>query len=319
MTEQRPLGSGFSAKSTAEDVMRGVDLTGKTAIVTGGYSGIGLETTAALARAGARVLVPARNPAKAEDALGSLKGDVAIGAMDLGDLKSVEAFARSVVDDGRPVHLLINNAGIMACPLARLGRAWESQFATNHLGHFVLTRALLPLLRKADGARVVSLSSLAHRRSDILWDDPHLAKTPYDKWVAYGQSKTANSLFAVELDAREKANGIRAFAVHPGGIITPLQRHLEKQEMVAIGWIDESGELSPRAREMFKTPSGGASTTLWCATAPRLSDEGGVYCEDCDVAELAAAKASSVGTVRAYAVDPTSATRLWRMTESMLA
>ncbi|MBY0420933.1 MAG: SDR family NAD(P)-dependent oxidoreductase, partial [Parvularculaceae bacterium] len=252
------------------------------------------------------------------EALKGVAGAVEIAVMDLADLASVVAFAKSVRDATPALHLLINNAGIMACPLERIGKGWESQFATNHIGHFVLARELAPLLRKAGNARVVALSSLAHRRSDILWDDPHFLKTPYEKWTAYGQSKTANALFAVGLDAREKAHGVRAFAVHPGGILTPLQRHLQNEEMVAIGWVDETGELTPRAKEMFKSPSGGAATTLWCATSPRLAGEGGVYCEDCDFATLSAGKGSPTGEVKPYAVDPEAAARLWAMTEAML-
>lgn len=319
MVQQQPVGSGFSAKSTAEEVMRGVDLSGKTAIVTGGYSGIGVDTAAGLAAAGARVIVPARNRAKAESALKGVKGKIEIASLDLGDLASVAAFTASVRDGLQALDILINNAGIMACPETRIGRNWEAQFATNHLGHFALALGLLPLLRAAKGARVVSLSSSGHKRTDILWADPNFEKAPYDKWVAYGQSKTANALFAVGLDAREKANGVRAFAVHPGGIMTPLQRHLQKEEMIALGWIDESGDVSEVARPFFKSTSQGAATSLWCATAGSLEGFGGVYCEDCDIAELAGANEPRHRTVRPYAVSAEGADRLWTMTEKMLA
>lgn len=316
--DQKPIDSGFSAKSTAEEVIRGVDLAGKTAIVTGGYSGIGVETVRALAGAGADVMVPARDVAKAKAALAGVKGEIEVAAMDLGDLASVEKFTRDYVSGRRALHLLINNAGVMACPETRIGEDWELQFATNHIGHFALTAALLPLLRAANGARVVALSSSGHKITDIRWDDIHFRKGGYDKWVAYGQSKTANSLFAVGLDERERANGVRAFAVHPGGIMTPLQRHLKKEEMVAAGWIDESGDVSAAAKPFFKTTEQGAATAVWAATAPALNGKGGLYCEDCDVAELAGENEPRHRTVKAYAVDPARAARLWRETEAMI-
>ncbi len=319
MTAQAPIGSGFSAKSSADEVMRGVSLAGKIAIVTGGYSGIGVDTVAALAKAGARVIVPARNKEKAEAALKSVSGQVEIGAMDLADLASVDRFAGAMRAALPALHILINNAGVMACPETRIGRNWESQFATNHFGHYTLTRGLLPLLRAAKGARVVSLSSTGHKRTDILWDDWNFQRAPYEKWTAYGQSKTANALFAVGLDAREQANGVRAFAVHPGGIMTPLQRHLQKEEMVAMGWIDETGAVSEAARPFFKSTSQGAATSLWCATSPQLDSMGGVYCEDCDVAEIAGANEPRHRTVRTYAVSAEGAEKLWTLTERALA
>ncbi|MEL6365470.1 MAG: oxidoreductase [Pseudomonadota bacterium] len=319
MTPQAPISSGFGHSSVAAEVISGVDLSGRTAVVTGGYSGIGVETVRALAGAGARVVVPGRDEAKAREALAGVSGDVALAAMDLADLASVKAFAADIVAAG-PVHLLINNAGIMACPETRIEpEGWEQQFAVNHIGHFVLTEALAPALKAANGARVVALSSSGHRITDIRWDDVHFTSEPYDKWKAYGQSKTANSLFAVELDRRMKDDGVRAFAVHPGGIQTPLQRHLPKEEMVAMGWIKENGELSDIAKEMFKTVEQGAATSVWAATAPTLDGMGGVYCEDCDIAWLAKEDAPLHAHVRPHAVNPESAERLWAMTEAMLA
>jgi len=317
MTQQKAIGSGFSARSTAADVVRGRDLFGQVAIVTGAYSGIGIETARALAHAGARIIAPARSRERAEAALAGIDG-VSVAEMDLADLASVRKFARDVAGSVPAVHMLINNAGVMATPLARIGKGWESQFAINHIGHFVLTQELMPLLRAADGARVVALSSLAHRRNGILWDDVHFAVAPYDKWAAYAQAKTANALFAVALDAREAQHGVNAFSVHPGGIMTPLQRHLEKEEMVALGWIDETGELSEMARPLFKTPQEGGATAAWCATEPRLGAFGGAYCEDCDIAETFD-DAKPWRGVRAHAVDPASAERLWALTEHMLA
>lgn len=319
MTAQQPIKSPFHAKSTALEVVKGVDLSGKYAIVTGGYSGIGVETVRALVAAGAEVLVPARDIAKAKEALKEFGAKVAVAAMDLADLDSVRKFARETVAAGRPVHLLINNAGVMACPETRVGPGWELQFATNHIGHFVLTNELTPLLKKANGARVVCLSSTGHKLSPIRWGDIHFTKEPYNKWVAYGQSKTANSLFAVELDARMKADGVRAFAVHPGGINTPLQRHLQREEMVAMGWIKENGEPTEQALKMFKTPEEGASTTIWAAVSPMLDGMGGVYCENCDIAKLGGADSPRWAEIAPYAVDKAEAERLWRETEAMIA
>lgn len=318
MTEQAPVNSPFHAKSTALEVVRGADLSGKYAIVTGGYSGIGVETVRALVAAGAEVLVPARDMAKAKDALKEFGAKVAVAAMDLSDLPSVRKFARDAVATGRAVHLLINNAGVMACPETRVGPGWELQFATNHIGHFALTNDLAPLLKKAKGARVICLSSTGHKISPIRWNDIHFTKEPYNKWTAYGQSKTANALFAVGLDARLKEDGVRAFAVHPGGIVTPLQRHLDREEMIALGWLGPDGELSEQAKKMFKTPEQGASTTVWAAVSPLLDGMGGVYCEDCNIAKLAGAESPRWADVQPYAVDGNEAARLWDETGRMI-
>ncbi|MDX2968073.1 SDR family NAD(P)-dependent oxidoreductase [Kribbella solani] len=301
MNAQHKLGSGFGHDTTADDVLTGIDLTGKLAIVTGGYSGLGLETTKALAKAGAHVVVPARRPEVAREAVGEL---AEVDELDLGDLDSVQAFADRFLASGRSIDILIDNAAIMACPETRVGPGWEAQFATNHLGHFALVNRLWPALTANGGGRVVSVSSTGHRRSDIRWDDLEF-RLGYEKWQAYGQAKTANVLFAVQLDALGKDSGVRAYALHPGGILTPLQRHLPKQEMVDLGWIDADGNLlSPH----FKTPEQGAATQVWAATSPRLDEVGGVFLEDCDVAEVSTDDAPGV---RPYAIDPTSADRLW--------
>ncbi|MEL7371683.1 MAG: SDR family NAD(P)-dependent oxidoreductase, partial [Myxococcota bacterium] len=218
-----------------------------------------------------------------------------------------------------PGEILINNAGVMACPEQRIGPGWEFQFGVNHLGHMTLTQALWPAMAKADGARVVALSSVAHARSDIRWDDIHFTEAPYDKWMAYAQSKTANALFAVELDRRGQADGIRAFSVHPGGIFTPLQRHLPEEEMVALGWKNADGTIPEQVAAIFKNTEQGASTTVWAATNPKLNDHGGVYCEDCEIAKLATDKSLFYEDVRAYACDKEAAARLWTMSEKMLA
>jgi NAD(P)-dependent dehydrogenase (short-subunit alcohol dehydrogenase family) len=304
-TAQHKIGSGFGASSTADDVLHGIDLSGKLAVVTGGYSGLGLETTRALRKAGARVVVPARRPAAAEEALAGLDG-VEVDELDLGDLQSVSAFADRFLASGRTVDIVINSAGIMACPETRVGPGWEAQFATNHLGHYALVNRLWPAIEPG-GARVVSVSSAGHHRSGIRWDDLHW-KQGYDKWEAYGQAKTANVLFAVHLDRLGREHGVRALSLHPGGILTPLQRHLAKEEMIERGWIDETGALvDPDA---FKTPEQGAATQVWAATSPRLADMGGVYCEDCDIAEPAPADGTR-GGVKDWAIDPEQAARLW--------
>ncbi|MFJ4199898.1 SDR family NAD(P)-dependent oxidoreductase [Streptomyces sviceus] len=310
-TAQHKIGSGFGAQSTADDVLAGVDLSGKLAIVTGGYSGLGLETTRALTKAGARVVVPARRPDTAWKALAGLEG-VELDELDLGDLESVRAFAERFLDSGRTVDFVIDSAGIMACPETRVGPGWEAQFATNHLGHFALVNRLWPAIQPG-GARVVSVSSRAHHFSGMRWDDVHW-RTGYDKWQAYGQAKTANVLFAVHLDRLGAERGVRAFSLHPGGILTPLQRHLPTAEMVERGWIDEQGNpLNPSG---FKSPEQGAATQVWAATSPQLAGMGGVYLEDCDIAEPAVDGDQSSG-VKAWATDPEQAERLWTLSAEL--
>ncbi|WP_299350547.1 oxidoreductase [uncultured Shimia sp.] len=320
IADQVPTQSGFHAKSTGKEVLENIDLSGKTAIVTGGYSGLGLETVRALADKGVKVIVPVRSPEKAQAALAELAGDITTAPMDLADLASVRSFTDAMLDDLSALDLLINNAGIMACPEARVGPGWESQFGVNHMGHFALTTALMPLLTKAPGTRVVALSSTGHKISDILWDDVQYSDTAYDKWQAYGQAKTANALFANGLSRRLKPSGGLAFSVHPGGIFTPLQRHLPQEEMIALGWLDESGEPSELAKQGFKTPEQGCSTTLWAATSPKLEGKAGVYCEDADVAaptDMDSPTARFFG-VNAHACDDESAERLWDMSEKLL-
>ncbi len=316
--DQKKIGSGFGMKSEAAEVLAGIDLAGKVAVVTGGYSGIGVETTRALINAGAKVHVPVRNSEKAAETLADIEGEVHVGEMDLSDLASVRAYAESISSIEPTVDLLINNAGIMACPETRTGSGWESQFAVNHLGHFVLTTQLLPNLLQANRPRVVCLSSVAHHRSDIRWDDIHFEKDPYEKWDAYGQAKTANALFALGLHLKYHDQGLRAFSVHPGGIMTPLQRHMAAEEMMAFGWTDAEGNLTELAKSGFKTTTQGCSTTLWCATSPALENRGGVYCEDCDIANLLTEKSAPYVDVAPWAADDDSAVKLWDLTEKML-
>jgi NAD(P)-dependent dehydrogenase (short-subunit alcohol dehydrogenase family) len=314
-TPQHPIGSGFGFHSAADEVLAGIDLSGKLAIVTGGYSGIGLETVRSLTRAGASVVVPARRRAAAEQALADITG-VEIDELDLGDLASVRAFAERFLASGRSLDILLNNAGIMAAPETRVGPGWEAQFGTNHLGHFTLTNLLWPALAASRGARVVALSSRGHKRSPIRFDDLMFEREPYDKWKAYGQAKTANVLFAVQLDALGQAAGVRAFAVHPGGIVTALVRHLSADEQTALGITDDPEQLDPTR---FKTPPQGASTSTWAATSPRLAGMGGVYCEDCEIAEVAVpgSPTAEVSGVNAYAIDPEQAERLWAVSAEL--
>ena len=309
-TQQHKIGSGYGAQTTAAEVLQGIDLSGKLAIVTGGYSGIGIEAVRALSGAGAQVVVPARRPDTATEALAGIDR-TEVDELDLGDLGSVRGFAGRFLDSGRRIDIVIDSAAIMATPETRVGPGWEAQFATNHLGHFALVNRLWPAL--SEGARVVAVSSTGHRRSGIRWDDIHF-QTGYEKWAAYGQSKTANVLFAVHLDALGKESGVRAFALNPGGILTPLQRHLPRQEMVDFGWIDEDGNpLNPG----FKSPEQGAATQVWAATSPQLDGLGGVYCEDCDIAEIASTAENLTSGVLAYAIDPEQAARLWALSAEL--
>ncbi|MFM0302455.1 oxidoreductase [Paraburkholderia sediminicola] len=313
---QTPLHSGFSSRSTAADVIAGVDLRGKVAIVTGGYSGIGLETTRVLAEAGATVIVPARTPDKAYEALHDIpRTEVAI--LDLLDPASIDAFADTFLSSGRPLHLLINNAGIMAVPFTRDTRGYEAQFAANHLGHFQLTARLWPALKRSGSARVVTLSSGAHRYAAFDFDDPHFERRPYDKWISYGQSKTAGVLFTIALDRRGSPHGIRAFAVHPGRIETALQRSITMEELQAMGFRNAAGQIPEDQRSLYKTVGQGAATTVWCATNPALEHMGGVYCEDVDIAEAVPADHKPLNGVLPWAVDVDAAERLWALSEKL--
>ena len=319
---QKPINSGFNSKSESIDILKDINLNGKTAVVTGGYSGIGLDTTKGLVSAGAEVIIPAK---RTDIAIKNLNGIVSkenIIEMDLSNLNSVKNFSDSFKENYKKLDLLINNAGIMACPETRIGNNWESQFAINHIGHFVLTKELMSIMQDVEGARFVSLSSSAHSLTGILWDDIHFNKKPYDKWMAYGQSKTASSLIAIEFNRMMADKGVLGFSVHPGGIITPLQRHLENEEMVALGWMNEDGSLSELTKNFFKSTSQGASTTLWCATSPDLNNIGGVFCEDCDIAKRKSEVDESLQRyfgVADWAIDDEEASKLWEATEKMLS
>lgn len=304
-SKQAPIPSGFSAKTTAEEVLGARRLDGMLAIVTGGYAGVGLETTRVLSGAGATVIVPARSPDKARAAVAGLPR-VELEALDLADPKSVDAFGARFLESGRALPLLINNAGIMAAPLTRDARGFESQLATNHIGHFQLTLRLWPALVKAQGARVIALTSAGHRRAGVDFEDPQFERREYDKWAAYGQSKTANALFALGLDRRGEAQGVRAFSVHPGAIVTDLMRHMPQEEQRAS--ID-------RFQHLMKSVEQGAATSVWCATSSQLEGRGGVYCENVDIAEEVPADSEAVNGVRPWATDPKAAEKLWALSE----
>jgi NAD(P)-dependent dehydrogenase (short-subunit alcohol dehydrogenase family) len=320
-TQQHPLPSGFGPLSTAAEVLAGVDLTGRTAIVTGGYSGIGTEEVRALKGAGAQVIVPARRPDTARENLAAAGlGDVEVATLDLGDLDSVRAFADEFLASGRALDILINNAGVMAAPETRVGPGWESQFAINHLGHYALTNRLWPALAAApDGARVVALSSRGHKRGAIRFDDLDFTRDPYEKWAAYGQAKTANVLFALQLDRLGQDAGVRAFAVHPGGILTELIRHLDQDDLSAIG-VELDADGKPVGRADFKTPEQGASGPVWAAASRQLDGMGGVYIEDTDIAtrteELPEDERNARG-IDAWAIDPEAAAKLWEVSAAL--
>jgi len=315
-SKQHPIGSGYDAHSTAEDVVGGSDLTGKTAIITGGHSHLGLETARVLTGAGALVVIPARDPRRAQDALSVVPG-ATIEQMDLMDPQSIDAFSQRFIASGEKLDILVNSAGIMATPLARDAQGNESQFSTNHLGHFRLTCRLWPALRRADGARVVSLSSRGHQISDIDFGDINFDRRAYDKWVSYGQSKTANILFALALDGFGEAHGIRAFSVHPGSVLGPLARHLTEEEIDTFGARGADGRPNIDPDRDMKTPQQGAATSVWCATSGRLDGLGGVYCENSDVAPMLTEGAVGKPGVAAWAVDPSSADRLWTVSRQL--
>jgi NAD(P)-dependent dehydrogenase (short-subunit alcohol dehydrogenase family) len=309
MTEQKPLPSGFGPKTTAEELLAGRDLRGKVAIVTGGHAGLGLETTRVLSNAGAAVVSGSRDPKKAEMALTKMK-NVEVGQLDLTSPRSIDRFASEFLNANRALDLLINNAGILGVPLLRDERGYEMQFATNHLGHFQLTARLWEALKKSGDARVVTLSSTGHARCGVDLSDPNFDKRPYDKMAAYGQSKSANSLFTVELDKRGQKHGIRAFAAHPGAIRTELSRYMTEEELQAALRIYHSAVP-------FKNIEQGAATTIWCAVSPQLNGQGGVYCENCDIAPIVPADSKLFSGVRPWAVDQAAAEALWVLSEKL--
>ncbi len=320
-----PITSRFGARTTAIEAVHGIALQGRNAIVTGGASGLGLQTSRALASAGARVTLAVRNAAQGQSAAEAIRAEfpeaqVSVAQLDLSDLASVKRFARDWLEDakGQALDILINNAAIMACPLTRNAHGWEAQFATNHLGHFALVTGLLPALKAAavqhGDARVVCLSSTGHKIAGVDFDDIQFERREYNKWKAYGQAKSANALFALGLHLKFGSVGITANAVHPGGIMTGLQKFLPEEEMRALGWLKADGT----PLDIFKSPEQGASTSVWAATAPALKGHGGLYLEDCKQG-LPADPSNRASGFSPHIADPAQAERLWQVSEALLA
>ena len=302
----------FSATSTADDVLDGVDLSGRTILITGNSAGLGVEATRALTAHGAAVIGGVRDLGKANANLAAAGVEldrVTLHELDLASLDSVRAFTDSVTADAPDLDAIIANAGIMACPFGHTADGFETQFGTNHLGHFVAVNRLLPVLR--DGGRIVTLSSSGHRRSDVDLNDPNFEHTPYDAWISYGRAKTANVLFAVELDRRLRSRGTRATAVHPGGIITELGRHLTDETMGQLIAAHEGHET------VWKSVPQGAATEVWAAVAADGDEVGGRFCEDCGVAAINDNSDDLTG-VRSYALDPETASALWARSEELV-
>ncbi|QLY77842.1 oxidoreductase [Clostridium intestinale] len=317
-TNQSPINSGYGFSTTAKEVIGDINLQGKIAIVTGGYSGIGLETARVLAEAGATVIVPARNIEKAQKAINGIQ-NIELEQLDLMNPDSIDSFAEKFMASGRALHILINSAGIMAPPLMRDSRGYESQFATNHLGHFQLTSRLWPALKKAGNARVIAVSSRAQRLGGVNFEDPNFKKIEYDKWKSYAQSKSANVLFAVELDRLGREYGVRSFAVHPGLIPTTDLGRFSLDGKVTTQELKNNDKKTPDKEHTneFKTIEQGAATSVWCATSPSLNEMGGVYCEDCDISEAVPADSLKGNGVRPWAIDTELAKRLWQLSEEL--
>ena len=309
----------FGHDTTTDEVLEGIDLSGVLALVTGGSSGLGVETGRALAAHGAEVILTARDLAKGEGVAEEIRAatgnaGVSVEELELDSLDSVRAFAERFLARNRPLNLLINNAGVMACPLGHTRDGFEMQFGTNHLGHFLLTCLLVPALERGAPARIVSLSSRGHQMSPVVFEDIQFEQRPYHKWAAYGQAKTANVLFAVELERRLGERGIHAYAVHPGVIHTELSRHMEPEDFELLqSRARERGEGEMR----LKSVAAGAATSVFAAAWPELEGRGGVYLEDCQVAKIDDSE-DAVGGVRTYALDPEAARRLWAVSEELV-
>jgi NAD(P)-dependent dehydrogenase (short-subunit alcohol dehydrogenase family) len=308
--------SEFGFSTTTDEVLEGHDLSGKTVFVTGGSSGLGQETARAMAAKGAHVILCARDQAKLDESVAAIEGEVESARLDtlVCDLASLDSIRKAGAEANERfdrIDLLINNAGVMACPLMRTADGFEMQFGTNHLGHFALTKHLMPLVEAGDDKRIVNLSSRGHHMAPVDLDDPNFESRDYNEWASYGQSKTANILFTVGLEKRFGGRGIHAYAVHPGGIQTNLGRHLSEEQSSNL--IERIKKSDPGYE--WKTIPQGAATQCWAATAPELEGTGGVYCEDCHVAEVD--DESSGGGVRSYALEEGAAERLWTMSEEM--
>jgi NAD(P)-dependent dehydrogenase (short-subunit alcohol dehydrogenase family) len=312
----------LGATSTTDEVLEGVSLSGKRVLVTGVSAGLGVETARALVAHGAEVVGAARDLTKAKAATAGVlaaaanRGGFELVELDLASLTSVRLCADALVDDGKPFDLVIANAGVMACPFGKTADGFETQFGTNHLGHFVLVNRIASLMKP--GSRLVNLSSAGHRYSDVDLDDPNFERTAYDPWASYGRSKTANILFAVEFDRRHRGNGIRATAVHPGGIQTELSRHIGEEGIKQL--VERINAQTRAAGEpdfKFKTIPQGAATTVWAGVVAAADEVGGRYCEDCHVAVIEPDPAKRAG-VKPYALNPETAKALWAKSEDMV-
>jgi len=315
------MAAQFGETSTTDEVLAGVDLTGKRILVTGVSAGLGVETARVLAAHGAQVVGAARDLAKAKAATEVVRAEARNGGglelveLDLASLKSVRACADALVADGRPFDVVIANAGVMATPFGKTSDGFETQFGTNHLGHFVLVNRIASLMKP--GSRLVNLASAGHRFCDVDLEDPNFDHTEYAPFVAYGRSKTANILFAVEFDRRHRAGGVRAVAVHPGGIQTELGRHMNPGDIQAL--LDSIAAATPSGTPAFswKTIPQGAATSVWAGVVAPADVVGGLYCEDCHIAELQE-DGDMRGGVRAYALNPETAKALWAKSEEMV-
>jgi NAD(P)-dependent dehydrogenase (short-subunit alcohol dehydrogenase family) len=306
--------STFGPLTTTEDVLDGIDLRGRVALVTGGSSGLGQETARALAAKGAHVILTARDMPKVEAVAAEIRSAtgnqrIEVEELELGSLASIRAFARRVLARHERLHILVNNAGVMACPQAQTTDGFELQFGTNHLGHFLVTCLLAPALRAGAPSRIVSVSSRGHHFSPVVFEDLNFEHRPYDKWLSYGQAKTANVLFAVALERRLGAHGVHANALHPGAIITELGRHLQREDIKLM--------VARNPGMQFKSVEAGAATSVFTATAPELEGRGGLYLEDCHIASVSEAPDALDG-VKPYALDSENAERLWAMSEELV-
>lgn len=308
--------SAFGWSSTTDEVLEGIDLSGQTAFITGANSGLGQETARAMAARGAHVVLAGRDQAKLDEAVAAIFATVPNAQLDtitvdLASLESIRAATSRARQRFTRIDLLINNAGVMATPFEHTADGFERQFGTNHLGHFALTAELMPLIEAGAAKRIVNLSSRGHHMGPVHFDDPNFVHRPYDPWASYGQSKTANVLFSVGIEARYAVMGIHAYAVHPGGIETNLGRHMTQDMRDAL-----MARISSRDTSFaWKTIPQGAATSCWAATAPELEGKGGVYCEDCHVAEVDDESAS--GGVRSYALNASYADQLWKLSEEL--
>ncbi|HEY8156837.1 MAG TPA: SDR family NAD(P)-dependent oxidoreductase [Myxococcota bacterium] len=312
----RSARDGFGHDTTTAEVLEGIDLDGKLALVTGGSGGLGAETARALASQGARVVITARDVAKGEEIARGIRKStgndgIEVEELELGSLASIRKSAERFLARHEALQILVNNAGVMACPFARTTDGFELQFGTNHLGHFLMTGLIAPALLRGAPARIVSVSSRGHQMSPVVFDDIAFERRPYEKWSAYGQSKTANILLAVELERRLGARGVHANALHPGVIMTDLARHLVPEDYEYLR------KRAPGGKLRVKTVESGAATSVYAATAPELKGRGGLYLEDCHVAGVNDDGSATEG-VRSYALDPESAKRLWSVSEGLV-